>query len=166
MKKIALNNFNNYYINKKGEIFSKKYNKLIKRKLQINHNGYKTVSLYNNDRKSQTFFVHRLVLFTFIGPADGKFASHLNGVRTDNRLKNLKWDTIKGNIQMKKLHGTHQCGEKHGGHKLKEFQVIEIRKRHIKINHNSTNSKLLAKEFNITKDYLNRIIARKCWKHI
>jgi hypothetical protein len=67
---------------------------------------------------------------------------------------------------MKKLHGTHQCGEKHGGHKLKEFQVIEIRKRHIKINHNSTNSKLLAKEFNITKDYLNRIIARKCWKHI
>ena len=56
--------------------------------------GYRTVSLQGHIHR-----VHRLVLETFIGPCPHKMvACHNNGVRNDNRLCNLRWDTMSANV--------------------------------------------------------------------
>lgn len=52
-------------------------------------------------------YVHRLVLFAFVGPCpEGMECRHLDGNRTNNRLSNLKWGTPEENTQDKIEHGT------------------------------------------------------------
>lgn len=73
-------------------------------------NGYHRVSLGPQEKKR---YVHRLVLTHFVGkPKDGQQACHKNGKRTDNRLKNLRWDTAKGNNADKHKHKTALVGNK------------------------------------------------------
>lgn len=69
-------------------------------------NGYLRVSLWKQGKGSDPY-IHRLVLLAFVGPApQGTEACHGDGVRTNNRLENLRWDTPSGNAADKKRHGT------------------------------------------------------------
>lgn len=53
--------------------------------------------------------VHALVLTAFVGPRpEGNEACHGIGGPTDNRLSNLRWDTLHENNLDKVRHGTHQ----------------------------------------------------------
>jgi len=53
--------------------------------------------------------VHHLVLEAFIGPCpSGYQCCHDNGDSTDNRLFNLRWDTVSANQFDRVRHGTHQ----------------------------------------------------------
>jgi hypothetical protein len=71
----------------------------------IDTNGYPFVKLYGDDLKIVS--VHRLVLEAFIGPCpEGMEACHNNGVRTDNRVENLRWDTHDENMHDAFRHGT------------------------------------------------------------
>lgn len=74
-----------------------------------NGHGYATVGLWK-DEKRYTMTVHRLILETFVGPRpDGMEACHYNGVRTDNRLENLRWDTPSNNQKDRLQYGTDNC---------------------------------------------------------
>ena len=51
--------------------------------------------------------VHRLVLLAFVGaPPAGTYACHNNGDSLDNRLANLRWDTVGANIADAVRHGS------------------------------------------------------------
>ena len=59
--------------------------------------GYKHVGLCKNGRM-KTYSVHRLVAFAFIDKPEGKnFIDHINTIRDDNRVENLRWCTEKEN---------------------------------------------------------------------
>lgn len=63
---------------------------------------YKVVVLSKKGAKTH-LKIHRLVLETFIGPCpNGMEACHNNGINTDNRLSNLRWDTHSENLRDKK----------------------------------------------------------------
>ena len=67
-------------------------------------------------------------MMAFIGPRpDGMDVAHKNGIRNDNRLENLRYDTKTGNCADKKLHGTQQYGRQVSTSKLTEEQVMAIR---------------------------------------
>jgi hypothetical protein len=76
-------------------------------KTMIAPHGYPTVHLRCEDGKRRKVTVHSLILTTFIGPRpQGAQACHNNGVRSDCRLENLRWDTPKANQQDSIIHGT------------------------------------------------------------
>lgn len=60
--------------------------------------GYRSVALVNEDGPC-TFNVHKLVMLTFVGPANGLHINHKNGNRLDNRLVNLEYVTQAENNQ-------------------------------------------------------------------
>lgn len=66
-------------------------------KLSKQYAGYLRVTLFNKNG-AKTKRVHRLVADAFIPNPEGKeTVDHINGVRTDNRVENLRWCSIKEN---------------------------------------------------------------------
>jgi hypothetical protein len=93
--------------------------------------GYRYIRLQRADGTSHQRQVHRIVLEAFIGPCPaGMEACHNNGVRSDNRLDNLRWDTRKNNLADRVRHGTVNRGERHGRSKLSAEQVRQLRDLH------------------------------------
>lgn len=69
--------------------------------------GYHRFFLTRDGRRKSEFG-HVLVLSAFVGPRPAEMeACHGNGVRLDNRLVNLRWDTRSGNQKDAVQHGTH-----------------------------------------------------------
>ena len=59
----------------------------------INHYGYLEVSLRVGGRKTNKL-IHRLIAESFIeNPENKPCVDHINTIRTDNRIENLKWVT-------------------------------------------------------------------------
>lgn len=55
--------------------------------------GYHFVSLHANNHRQERRTVHRLVMETFCPIENPKetVVDHINGIRNDNRLENLRW---------------------------------------------------------------------------
>lgn len=82
-----------YEVSNKGRIRNKQSKALLKG--SINKSGYVNVSIMNKH-----YQVHRLVLQTF-NPIDSYelyTVDHINGIRSDNNLENLRWVTLEDNI--------------------------------------------------------------------
>lgn len=70
--------------------------------------GYHVVNLSKDGIRAK-FYVHRLVLIAFRGePPPGAECCHYNGIRDDNRLQNLRWDTHLSNVRDTIAHGRHR----------------------------------------------------------
>jgi len=77
--------------------------RLLAGRVSHHHASYRRVWL--GDRE---FFVHRLVMLTFVGPCpEGLEVCHRNGDGLDNRLVNLYYGTSSQNTLDAVRHGTH-----------------------------------------------------------
>jgi hypothetical protein len=121
------NYINLYKITTIGRVISYHREYPIEKKSCKSQDGYLMTSLSKNGIK-ELKKVHRLVAEVFIGPCPkGMECCHNNGIRTDNRLENLRWDTRKNNMIDKINHGATARGIKSYTNKLTEQQVQEIR---------------------------------------
>lgn len=74
--------------------------------------GYLMVALRKNN-KPNYFKVHRLVAITFIpNPENKPQIDHINAIKTDNTVNNLRWVTAKENIR-NPLNMVHLTGKNH-----------------------------------------------------
>lgn len=83
-----------------GHRYFLKREKILKPAEDLRHKarGYLRVSLFK-DGKKKRFFVHRLVASAFIpNPENKPEVDHVNTIKTDNRLENLRWATSKENM--------------------------------------------------------------------
>lgn len=111
----------------------------------------------------KTCRIHPLILKAFRGPKPkGMQACHNNGIRTDNRIENLRWDTGKANQADRIDHGTYLKGEALPWTKLTEEQVREIRRRA----ENGEHRTRLAEEYGIARCTIDQIYYRQTWKHL
>lgn len=75
--------------------------------------------IFSRNRVETLYLVHRLVLETFVSPCpEGMECRHEDGDPTNNKLKNLSWNSHKKNIHDKFRHGTTTKGRSGGTHKL------------------------------------------------
>lgn len=66
-------------------------------KLRLDRRGYPTCFLYKDGQRKQ-LSVHRVVANTFIpNPHNKPQVNHINGEKSDNRVKNLEWCTNREN---------------------------------------------------------------------
>lgn len=134
-----------------------------RRKLSTNTKGYLSVGL-SKQGTSKTHEVHKLVMLAFRGPpSPGLEVCHKNGIRTDCRLKNLRYGTRASNHADKKRHGTSSIGEKHGGHKLSESNVESLLKLYISGKHSQ---KELAQKFGVSQSMISLIVRDENWTHL
>lgn len=76
-------------------------NKIKILKQRTTKDGYKRVGLYKNG-KYLNFNVHRLVMLAFVEKSD-LTVNHIDEDKTNNRLENLEYMTIKENIHNTKV---------------------------------------------------------------
>jgi len=121
--------------------------------------GYLAVNLTKSGKRQQ-LLIHRAVLRAFRGePAVGHQCCHENGNRSDARLANLRWDTVKGNMADKKRHGTQVYGWRNPRAKLDECLVAMLRRGEVTPEYVATNYGLALK-------YVRQIARhRNGWKH-
>jgi hypothetical protein len=132
------------------------------RKTFKDQDGYEGVTLRRGG-KYHRLKVHRLVLEAFTGPRPaGHEACHNNGIPTDNRLANLRWDTRRGNAADRVVHGTSNEGIRHPAAKLDEAQVQEIREMRAAGNE----LKSIAVQFGISFQNVSLIANHKAWRHV
>ena len=105
-----IKNFTNYMVDNTGDnfrtIWSMKYSKYLKPSLDSR--GYYFVYIKNDDGKYYNKRIHRLIAEAYIpNPENKQFIDHINAIRTDNRIENLRWCTLEENnnnpITKKKL---------------------------------------------------------------
>ena len=113
-----------YEITKDGKVFSTESNwrGYGKRELKqdLNSHGYPCVRIYINGERKR-IPVHRLVASLYLTerPSDKHEIRHLDGNKTNNNYKNLKWGTHKENAEDREKHGNTSRGLKHS-QKIKE----------------------------------------------
>ena len=94
---------------------------------QFQATGYPFVNLWK-DGKGSPRTVHSLVMEAFVGPrGKGMEVCHENGVRTDNRLKNLRYGTSRENNLDIIRHGRHANTNKthcNRGHILQDPNLV------------------------------------------
>lgn len=67
-------------------------------KPHINGKGYRRIGIYKDGIRKR-YDIHRLVAIAFIpNPENKECVDHINTIRTDNRVENLRWVTFKENM--------------------------------------------------------------------
>jgi hypothetical protein len=122
--------------------------------------GYISYELNKNSIR-KNFKAHRLVAMAFIpNPENKPQVNHINGVKDDNRVENLEWNTASENVRHSYKTGlASNKGERHPLSKLNNSQVLKIR---------NDNRKLIeiASEYNLSMTTISEIKKRKTWNHI
>lgn len=120
---------------------------------------YLKVRLWRNQHPTD-YNVHRLILLAFMGePPPGQVACHNDGDPYNNRLENLRWDTMKSNHADRDRHGKAPKGTRNGNAKLTEEQVLAIRD-------DDRQYAVIAQDHDITDGNVSHIKSRRAWKHL
>jgi hypothetical protein len=134
------------------------------KKQTITSMGYWSVKLHVNS-KQKVVKVHRLVAEAFLpNPENKPCVNHINGVKTDNRLENLEWNTYAENSRHASDTGLMNPlkGEDTPASKLTDDTVREMRE----LSKKGYSYGKLAKMYGVTLATATFAIRGITWKHV
>jgi hypothetical protein len=124
--------------------------------------GHLTVNL-SRDGKKTSRSVHRLVLESWVGPCPpGLICCHNDGDPSNNSVGNLRWDSHQSNADDTLRHGTRAMGSRCRASKLREQDVLEIRR----LRAEGFPTGELASRFGVTYENILAIVSRRSWRHL
>jgi hypothetical protein len=162
---VAIVGFDGYFVNDQGQLFSTRRGGWYQLAPQLDQDGYLHVVL-RRDGRSHTVKVQRIVAAAFLGPTPaGMVICHRNGVRHDNRVSNLRFDTQRNNIADIKVHGTENPpkGETNGMARLSESDVLQIRQLY---RVEGLTAVEISRRFGMSGRQIRDICNGKAWKHL
>ena len=148
----------------KGTSYTRRFNERILN-LTNNGNGYLHVKLRKNG-VNKTINIHRLVALHFLEDYSIKgTVNHIDGDKTNNHANNLEWATQSENNQHAHDAGlvNQPMGERIGNSKLKEVDVLEIRRLWKTGKYTKTQ---IGIKFGVLQPCISQIINKKTWRHI
>lgn len=146
-----------YFATDDGRIFSARRKRFMK---PIRLGNYVGVQVVHREHGLVKRYLHRLVLEMATGCAPAKMqACHNNGNRYDNRVENLRWDTVVNNHADKRAHGTALIGEKNPMAKLTRSDVKSIRQAVA----SGIKQAKLAIDFGVSPITISRAVRGKTW---
>ena len=90
-----IDGYDNYSVSSEGRVRNDKTGRILK--AVSDKKGYLQVNLSKNG-KNKRFYVHRLVCIAFLpNPLELPCVDHINTIKDDNRINNLRWVTHKDN---------------------------------------------------------------------
>tara|TARA_R110000822_G_scaffold167086_1_gene307257 strand:+ start:88 stop:561 length:474 start_codon:yes stop_codon:yes gene_type:complete len=93
MNFVRIDGWNDYCIHPNGTVLRIYKHKTTELKGYVNHKGYRIVGLCGGGKR-KFMRLHRLLAIAFISnPENKRTVDHINRIRDDNRLKNLRWAT-------------------------------------------------------------------------
>lgn len=123
-EKRPIPNYDGYFADIYGNIWSNKFNKWRKLKASLagSKKHYLDVCLINNEGKQKFINVHSLIAKAFLGEkANPKWQiCHKDGNKLNNMPGNLRYGTAKSNYKDRIKHGTHLLTR---GHKKRQIQT-------------------------------------------
>lgn len=137
-KPVNLDNYKHIYeISNKGRVRSKVRKGggcILKQSLSTE--GYYMVNFRNKDidNKTHAFSIHRLIGLTYIDNPDNlPCIDHINRIRTDNRIKNLRWASYQTNANNRFVKGSilirkDKCKLSDGSIKIYKYYRASFRK--------------------------------------
>lgn len=150
-----------YSIARDGRVYSHKMGRFLTCFTDASY-GYVRVGLLVAPRKQRLFAVHRLLAQTFLpNPEQKRTVNHKNGLKTDNRIKNLEWATYAENMQHAFRTGliVIATGARHHGAKLTFSQVEEIR-----VLRGSDTQIAIGKKFGVSRGCVQAILDGRSWR--
>ena len=106
---VDIEGYENYRIFKDGRVWSKNINNF--KKSHIDKEGYDYIMIQDNKGKRKRTGVHRLVAIHYIPNPDNKpTIDHINRIRHDNRIENLRWATHKEQCNNRKIKKCNKSG--------------------------------------------------------
>jgi hypothetical protein len=106
---MEIQDYPGYFIYRDGRVWSDKSKRFLK---TYNITGYKSIKL-NKHNKSKGFLIHRLIAIHYIpNPNNYPHIDHINRVRQDNRIENLRWASESINMNNSLVRKNNNCGIK------------------------------------------------------
>jgi len=153
---MKIEDFPNYRANAQGTIINYSTGRAL---TPIIKNGYCVVRLSKNN-KVYNKSLHRLIYEAFNGKIKhGMHIHHINGIKTDNSINNLKECTPKYNNDNRLFL---RRGSDVNTSKFNESQIMEIREKRA----SGMNNQQIADMFNVNKSSIRRIVTGESWSHL
>ena len=124
---VQIPGWDDYFINRDGDILSKKFGKEKILKPTINTHGYYQIRLLKKE-KTKIYRVHRLVALTFIpNPNNYEMIDHIDRNKKNNCVDNLRWCNHQINNANKSKPKTNTSGLKNiSFHKSSQTYKVQI----------------------------------------
>ena len=144
-----IKDFPSYYVSNRGRVYSAKSKKYLSP--QVHKQGYLWVNIRNNGKTFHPM-IHSLVAKSFIpNPYGFTTVNHKNGIKSDNNVENLEWNTQRQNNIHAYKNGLNPM--KISLEEREDIKKLYATKRYSQYR--------LAKMFEVTQSEINKIINDK-----